>query len=88
MVIHKEGHYECKIGVKVYSCETAVNNAVENCQNCGTVSGMVRSGRPRKTSISDDPNGSCLFATGSPTDTVGSQNFQTFSTRQTPHFGD
>ena len=28
-----------------------------------------------------DPNGSCLFAAGSPTDTVGSQNFQTFSTR-------
>ena len=29
-----------------------------------------------------DPNVSCLFAAGSPTDTVGSQNFQTFSTRQ------
>ena len=28
------------------------------------------------------PNGSCLFAAGSPTDTVGSQNFETFSTRQ------
>ena len=28
-----------------------------------------------------------LFAAGSPTDTVGSQNFQTFSTRQTPHIG-
>ena len=35
-----------------------------------------------------DPNGSCLFASGSPTDTVGSQNFQPFSTRQTPHLGD
>ena len=36
--------------------------------------------------ISDDedtnPNGSCLFAAGSPTDTFGSQNFLTFSTRQ------
>ena len=30
----------------------------------------------------DNPNGSCLFAAGSPTDTVGSQNFRTFSTRQ------
>ena len=29
-----------------------------------------------------DPNGSCLFSAGSPTDTVGSQNFQTLSTRQ------
>ena len=29
-----------------------------------------------------DSNGSCLFAAGSPTDNVGSQNFQTFSTRQ------
>ena len=27
-------------------------------------------------------NRSCLFAAGSPTDTVGSQNFRTFSTRQ------
>ena len=35
-----------------------------------------------------DPNGSCLFAAGLPTDTVGSENFQTFSTRQTPHLGD
>ena len=35
-----------------------------------------------------DPNESCLFAAGSPTDTVGSQNYQTFSTRQTPHRGD
>ena len=34
-----------------------------------------------------DPNGSCLFAAGSPTNTVGSQSFQTFSTRQTPHLG-
>ena len=30
----------------------------------------------------DDPNGSCLFAAGSPTNTVGSQNFRTFSSRQ------
>ena len=29
-----------------------------------------------------DPNGSCLFAAGSPTDTIGSQCFQTLSTRQ------
>ena len=35
-----------------------------------------------------DTNGSCLFAAGLPADIVGSQNFQTFSTRQTPHFGD
>ena len=35
-----------------------------------------------------DPNGCCLFAAGLPTDTVGSQNFQTFSTRQSPHLGD
>ena len=35
-----------------------------------------------------DPNGSCLFTAGSPTDTVSTQNFQTFSTRQTPHLGD
>ena len=34
-----------------------------------------------RTSIKD-PNGSCLFSAGSPTDTVGSQNFRTFSTRQ------
>ena len=27
-------------------------------------------------------NGSCRFAAGSPTDTVGSQNVRTFSTRQ------
>ena len=33
-------------------------------------------------------NGSCLFAAGSPTDTVGCQNVQPFSTRQTPHLGD
>ena len=36
----------------------------------------------------NDPNGSCLFSVGSPTDTVGSQNIQTFSTRQTPRLGD
>ena len=35
-----------------------------------------------------DPIGSCLFAAGLPTDTVGSQDFQPFSTRQTPHLGD
>ena len=35
-----------------------------------------------------DANGSCLFAAGSPTDTVGSQSFQTCSTRQTPHLSD
>ena len=29
-----------------------------------------------------DPNESCLFAAGSPTDTVGSQIFRTLSTRQ------
>ena len=34
------------------------------------------------------PNGSCLFAAFLPTDTVGSQNFQSFSTRQTPRLGD
>ena len=34
---------------------------------------------PRQPEI--DPNGSCLLAAGSPTDTVDSQNFQTFSTR-------
>ena len=39
------------------------------------------------TSEVGDPNGNCLFAAGSPTDTFGSQNFQTFSTRQTPHLG-
>ena len=33
-------------------------------------------------------NGSCLFAAGLPTDTVGSLNFQTFFTRQAPHLGD
>ena len=36
----------------------------------------------------EDTNGSCLFETGSPTDIVGRQNFQTFSTRQLPHLGD
>ena len=40
----------------------------------------------RTTALNDlhtnDPNGSCLFVVGSPTDTVGSQNFQTFYTRQ------
>ena len=30
-----------------------------------------------------NPNGSCLFATGSPTDTVGSPNFLTFSSNIT-----
>ena len=35
-----------------------------------------------------NPNGSCLFAAGLPTYIVGSQNFQTFSTRQTAHLGD
>ena len=35
-----------------------------------------------------DPNGSCLFAAGLPADRpTGSQNVQTFSTRQTPHLG-
>ena len=34
------------------------------------------------TTTSSDANGRCLFAAGSPTDTVGSQNFRTFSTRQ------
>ena len=34
------------------------------------------------------PNGSCLFEAGLPTDIVGGQNFQTLSTRQTPHLGD
>ena len=38
--------------------------------------------------LNKHPNGSCLFAAGLPTDTIGSQNFQTFSTRQTPHLGD
>ena len=38
--------------------------------------------------ITVDPNGCCLFAAGLPTDFFGSQNFQTFSTRQTPHLGD
>ena len=38
--------------------------------------------------VVQSPNGSCLFAAGSPTGTVVSQNFQTFSTRQTPHLGD
>ena len=33
---------------------------------------------------SHDPNGSCLFSAGSPTDTIGSQVFRTFSTRQIP----
>ena len=33
-------------------------------------------------------NGSCLIAAGLPTDIVGSENFQTFSTRQTQHLGD
>ena len=31
---------------------------------------------------SGDPNGSCLFAAGSPTDTIGSQSLRTFSTHQ------
>ena len=43
---------------------------------------------PTVTNSSADPNGSCLFAAGLPTDTVGRQNFQPFSTRQTPHHGD
>ena len=30
-----------------------------------------------------DPSGSCFFMAGSPTDTVGSQNFRTFSILQT-----
>ena len=30
----------------------------------------------------EGPNGSCLFAAGSPTDTVDGQSFWTFSTRQ------
>ena len=34
------------------------------------------------------PNGSCLFAAGLSADIVGSQTFQTFSTRQTPHLGE
>ena len=34
----------------------------------------------RSTVIQARPDGSCLFASGSPTDTVGSQSFQTFST--------
>ena len=33
-------------------------------------------------------SGSCLFVAGLPADIVGSQNFQTFSTLQTPHLGD
>ena len=33
-------------------------------------------------------NGSCLFAAGLPINIVGSQSFQTFSTRQTTHLGD
>ena len=36
----------------------------------------------------EDPNGSCLYAAGLPTETIGSQNFLAFSTRQTPHLGD
>ena len=44
--------------------------------------------RPPKSSYLTDPNGSCLFAAGLPTDTVCSQNFQTFSTRQTQLLGD
>ena len=35
-----------------------------------------------------DPNWSCIFAAGLPADIVGSQNFQIFSTRQTPHLVD
>ena len=38
--------------------------------------------------VKSDPNGGCLFAAELPTDTVGSQSSQTFSTRQTPHLGD
>ena len=38
--------------------------------------------------VDEIPNGSYLFAAGLPTDIVGSQNFQTFSTRQTTHHGD
>ena len=34
-----------------------------------------------------DTNRSYLFTTGLPTDIVGSQNFQDFSNRQTPHLG-
>ena len=34
------------------------------------------------------PIGSCLFAAGKPANVVGIQNFQTFSTRQSPHLGD
>ena len=44
--------------------------------------------RQRLSHATVDPNGSCLFATESPTDTVGSQNFNTFSTRQAPHLGE
>ena len=32
--------------------------------------------------VKPDLNGSCLFAAGSPTDTIGSRNFQTFPTCQ------
>ena len=34
------------------------------------------------------PYGSCLFAAELPADILSSQNFQTLSTRQTPHLGD
>ena len=30
----------------------------------------------------NDPNDSCLLVAGLPTDSIGSQNFRTFSTRQ------
>ena len=56
------------------------------CMKCGMISDEVYK-LLAKTEVAD-PNGSCLFADGLPTDTVGSQNFQTFSTRQTPHLDD
>ena len=40
-------------------------------------------GRPTR-----DPNGSCFFAAGLPTDNVGSQNFLTFSNREISRLGD
>ena len=40
----------------------------------------LTSSPPKGDLTSRDPNGSCLFVAGSPSDTVDSHNFQTFST--------
>ena len=55
--------------------------------NSGSIPGHMFAAEERNEGDTG-PNGSCLFAAGTPADNFGSQNFQTFSTRQTPHLGD